>query len=268
MISTKNCDEQYYPSVDLQTALQKWWMIVLCMLLGTLLGWVVSRFQPVTYEARAIININIDIARTGTLTGENQDILVNSAGEIIKSYPILSALKQEVQQTTQLSSAELDRMFAMERMAESFALRVQSPDPQIAEKMADEWTRLALAALDNASQNALEVEMDSRYLDALSSCLAAFSASGQDQPVCAVTSLDNLQEEITRTGAAIQQAKDGARGLTAGVNYALNQPAQLQPKPVQNNRLQLLLGGALLGLVGALLMLHNQWPRVLFGNCS
>lgn len=269
MTQKKVNTDDFQLSQDLAAGLKFWWLIPALMLIGALAGWGANFWLPVQYEARAVIDINIDIARTGTLTGENQDILVNAAGGIIDSYPIMAALYQELQEDSPaLPADDLKRMFSMERMAESFALRVQSPDADTALKMADEWSRLALAALDNASGRALEAEVLSRYLDSLTACLSAASAAAADTPTCSISNLQTLQTEIAATGSALQDAKDGARGLTAGINYSLNQPAQLLAQPVQNNRLQLLLGGALIGCVCALWMLHNRRPARLFRRRS
>lgn len=258
-------NDDYSLNQDLITSLHYWWMIVVLMLVGTGIGWLLKGLLPTQYEARAEIAINIDLSRIGTLTGENQDILVNSVGKIISSNPVMAALQKEAQDKFAITDkAQLESMFAAERMAESFALRVQHPDAQIALSLADDWSQLAIAALDNASRHALEVETFSRYLDSLTSCISQISSAVEDDPYCSINNLEQLQIEVEKTNEALLQSREGARGMTAGLSYTLTQPAQIQSQPIQNGSIQLLLGGALVGLVLALWMIHNRWPYAWF----
>ena len=264
-IPIPSMNDDYSLSQDLTTSLHYWWIIVVLMLAGTGVGWLLQGLLPAQYEARAEIAITVDLSRTGTLTGENQDILVNSAGKIINSFPVMAALEQEAREKYALTdAAQVKSMFALERMAESFALRVQHPDKQIALDLADTWSQLAMAALDNASRHALEVETLSRFLDSLSTCISQISAVGAENPYCSINSLEQLQVEVDKTNIALLKSRDGARGMTAGLSYSLNQPAQIMPQPVQNSKVQLLLGGAGIGLVLALWMIHNRWPYAWF----
>ena len=258
-------NDDYSLSQDLATSIHYWWVIVVLMLAGTGVGWLLQGLLPAQYEARAEIAINVDLSRTGTLTGENQDILVNSVGKIISSNPVMAALQKETQDKFAITAkAQLENMFAAERMAESFALRVQHPDAQIALGLADSWSKLAIAALDNASRHAQEVETLSRYLDSLAACIGQISTAAEDAPDCSVDNLEQLQTEVDKTYAALLKSREGAQGMTAGLSYTLAQPAQIQPQPIQNGKIQLLAGGAAIGLVLALWLMHNRWPYAWF----
>lgn len=252
----------YNPLDDLITAFRYWWMIVLFMIAGLALGWVFFQTQPPLYEARAEITLNVDLSRTGTLSDTNQDILINSAGELMASAPIMDDLRQHAIQTGWLSADDLtQRTFFIERRAESYVLRVQHRNPQAALSLADRWSDLAMRALETASLSALHADHLERYLDGLTGCLQQQSISGVERVGCPYQNSQQIEAEIRKTGEQILKARAEARGLIPGLRFTLNQPAVLLPKPVQFQRTTYLLAGALLGLITALVALHLRLPE-------
>ncbi len=260
-------NEDYILNQDLESALRYWWIIVLFMLVGVAAGWLLNRTQPPIYEARAEFAIDFDLSRTGTLTGENQDILINTTGKVINSAPIMAALQHHLaDKGIQVSQDEFDHMAVLERQADSFTIRVQSTDPATALDLADYWSQLALDALNEASGQAIKADTLLRYLDNLSNCVQQIPATAAGASGCTSTNLADLEEKIAQTNKAILTARDNARGLTPGIVYSLNKPAYLLPEPVQRARLFLLLGGAGIGLVAALWVLHLGLPGRLLGG--
>ena len=259
--ATALMNEDYTLSQDLESALRYWWIMVVFILAGVAAGWLLNRANPAIYEARAEIAIDVDLSRTGTLTGENQDILINSAGKVINSASVMAALQAHLaKKGVQVSQAELNHMAVLERKADSFALRVQSPDAGAALELADYWSQLAMTALQEATQHAIQADVLMRYLDGLSNCVQQVPAAGS-APDCAIANLADLQAQISRSESAILTEREDARGLVPGLVYSLNQPAHLLPAPVQNKRNFFLLGGAGIGLVIALWILHLGLPQ-------
>ncbi|MEN4011453.1 MAG: hypothetical protein ROW48_05425 [Bellilinea sp.] len=246
---------------DLKTALRYWWLIIIGMLAGLSAGWVVSQMQPPLYEARAIIAINVDLARTGTLSDLNQDILINTTGRIMASAPIMDDLRRQAAQTGMIQTGEtFNRLAFIERKAESFVLRVQHHDPQSALNLVDRWSDLAMRALETASQRALAAETMQRYLDGLVECIRAVPAAGVETNYCAMTNLNQVQQEIERTGAEILLARHAARGIIPGLRFTLTHPAALLPEAAQFERSNYLLAGAGIGLLLALWAIHLRLP--------
>ncbi len=254
-------NHDYIPLDDLNAALRYWWLIVVAMLLGVSAGWVAFQLQPPLYEARAEIAINIDLGRTGTLSDKNQDILINTTGRVIASAPIMEELRSQARQSGMIAAGDaFDRVAFLERKAEAFVLRVQHRDPQAALNLVDHWSDLALRALESASQQAMVAETLQRYLDGLVACAQAVPAYGAEASRCRLDDLSKVQIEIEQTGAAILQARSGARGIIPGIRFTLTHPAVLLPEPVQFVRTNYLLSGAGLGLVMSLWAIHQRIP--------
>ena len=254
--------EEYQLNQDLNSAIKYWWLIALFMLLGVTAGWLFSRTNPPWYEARAEIAINFDLHRTGVLTAENQDILVNTAGELISAIPIMDALYHEAQALGfDEDFARFERIAVAERKGESLALRVQSPDPQFSYHLVERWSNYALLALENAEMHAIEADLLHRYLDGLAGCIQQVSAIGAGNPNCRIENLESLQTEITQTQAALLSARNDARGFTPGIRYTLVQPATILPGVVQYQKNTLLLGGTLIGFIAALVIIHLKVPE-------
>ncbi len=254
--------DDYQPSQDFIAARRYWWLIVLFMLAGLAAAWGFASLNPPWYEARAEIAVNFDLHRTGTLTGENQDILVNTVGKIISSAPIMDALMSDARSMGfDGDAANFLRIAVAERKAESFVLRVQHPDSRFSLQMAERWTDYALAALDRAEKAAIEADLLHRYLDGLAGCLQGLASSTTGDSTCPVTTLEDLQAQISRTQQALLETRAEARGLTSGVRHTLVQPAALLERPVQYQSSRLLLAGTGIGFILALLVIHFQIPR-------
>jgi len=247
---------------DLNAALRYWWLIVVLMTAGVILGWILFQIQPPLYEARAEIALNVDLSRTGTLSDTNQDILINTTGRVMATAAIMDDLKQQATKAGWLAAnSNPQRIFFIERKAESFILRVQHPNPQAALELTDRWSELALRALESASQNALQADHLERYLDGLTTCLQQQTSGGVEIHACPFQDLQQLQTEINKTGEEILKSRVNARGLIPGIRFALTQPAELLPEPVQFQRSTGLLAGALIGLVAALFVIHFRLPE-------
>lgn len=251
----------YNPLDDLNAALRYWWLIVLLMSAGVIIGWIFFQIQPPLYEARAEIALNVDLSRTGTLSDKNQDILLNTTGRVMASAAIIDDLQQQALQAGWLSPiSNPQRVFFIERKAESFILRVQHRNPQAALTLTDRWSDLALRALESASLHALQADLLERYLDSLIFCLQQQAAGGVEINPCPVQNLAALQTAIAATGEQLLSARSGARGVIPGIRFTLAQPAALLPEPVQFQRSTYLLAGALMGLVLALVAIHLRLP--------
>jgi len=251
----------YNPLDDLNAALRNWWLIVLLMTAGVILGWIFFQIQPPLYEARAEIALNVDLSRTGTLSDKNQDILINTTGRVMASAAIMDDLRQQAVQAGWLSpDSNPRRVFFIERKAESFILRVQHRNPQAALALTDRWSDLALRALESASLHALQVDVMERYLDGLTVCLQQQTFGGVEINPCPIQNLSTLQAEIAATGEQLLSARANARGIISGIRFTLTQPAALLPEPVQFQRSTYLLAGALMGLVLALMAIHLRLP--------
>lgn len=245
--------DHYIPKDDLDYTLRRWWLLVLMMLIGAGIGWIFSQIHPPIYEAQAEITISIDVSRTGTLTGENQDMLIDAAGDIIGAPEVMAALESEL-------DPPAVRQFYLERKADRFALRVVGQNPQRIERAAKRWSDLAISALDQASQHVIAADILERYIRSLTACVEQIPSTFTGGEICGLPSINEVQETIAEAGAQYHQEIAGTRGLVPGVRYWLSREARTAEKPVQYNRKYLLLGGALIGFSIGLWLLHIRFP--------
>ncbi len=245
--------EAYSPKDDLDYTLRYWWLLVLLMLIGVGLGWVFDQFAPPLYEARAEITISIDITRTGTLTGENQDMVIDSVGDIIGSSAVKNALQQDFPPSANTATF-------LERKADRFALRVEARDPQAAVEIASRWSQLALAKLDDASLHVIAADILQRSIANLSTCIEQLPSAGSDPENCAHLSFAGIQILIQESGKQLRQENADSLGLIPGIRYWISQTPMTPTQPVQYNRKYLLLGGSLIGFVTGLWLLHLRLP--------
>ncbi len=244
---------------DLDYTLRYWWLLALFLLAGAAIGWGFSSLHPPQYEAQAEISINIDISRTGTLTGESQDIIIDNVGDIIGAPAVMAALREE------LDPPAVQQVY-LERKADRFALRVVGSDPQAIDQLAERWSILAIAELDQAARHAIAAEILERYLDTLTKCVEQLPSIGTSSQICGMPSLNDVQTAIQQAGTQLMQEKDASLGMIPGVRYWLSQSAQLSEQPVQYNRKYLLLGGAMIGLALGLWLLHLRLPERIRGS--
>lgn len=245
--------DHYSPKDDLDYSLRYWWLVVLLMAAGVAAGWIFNKLIPPVYESGAEISVSIDITRTGTLTGENQDMLIDAVGDIIGSPQVMEALAAEIQNPEDLKTY-------LERKADRFALRVTGRNPQQIMGTAERWSELAIAELDKASQHVIRAEILERSIDGLSNCVKLLPSGGDPAGSCDQLSFDEVQKTIDKAGAELQTEKAASLGLIPGIRYWLSQTPQVPTQPVQYNRKQLLLAGAVIGLVLGLWLLHMRLP--------
>lgn len=244
---------QYSPKEDLDYSLRYWWLMIIFMLTGVAAGWVFNKLIPPYYEARAEISVSIDITRTGTLTGENQDMLIDAVGNVIGSSAVMGALKSEF-------AASEDQKFYLERKADRFALRVVGRDTQLVAASAERWSEAALSALDQAYEHVIAAEILERSIDGLSDCFTQIPSDGSGRGICSQIYFTEIQKTIDEAGVELQREKAASLGLIPGIRYWLSQTTQFPTQPVQYNRKYLLLAGASIGLIASLWALHLRLP--------
>jgi len=233
--------------------LHKWWLIVLIMLLGALVGQGAHWLNPHVYEASARLTTSIDFSKAGILSDIEMDVAMVSIGDVIKSDTVLDQLFSAILPTyPEMNGDQIRKNISLERYNMVWTIRYRDQDPLKAQMTVNTWAKLAVGALTDAHSHALNAEQYYRQLDSLTACLSQQSG-GSTLPVqCPFDSFDILQTEIARLGnqATIE------KGLSYGVNPAatvyLTGEAELLQYPVNYGQAGKVFSGALAGLVLAI----------------
>jgi len=240
-----------------ERAFRGWWLVAALMILGGLLGFVFSALRPAQYEARAEYTFNIDFARTGILSDVEQDQAFEALSDIIFSSQVFEETVSDAQaQGISIDLAYLQANISKERALNNWIMRLRMPDPQDAAAVTNLWGARALAALEETSRAALEVGVLQSHLDSLERCLSTSVASDPVQGACMGTSLAEIQAEIAIAGQAITAARAASRGMLPGMGFQWTQQAVPNDRPVTYGRAGLVLAGAVIGLLAAVLLLE------------
>lgn len=255
--------EQGFSPIDtLERTLKNWWIVVLMMLLGAGAGWGVHRIRPAQYEARAAISVAIDFIRTGALTDVEEDYAIGVVGDVIGSAEVMDAVFADARQKGYAESvAGLKQAVYPERHNHTWVLRVRHPDPQAAAWLANRWGEAASVTLDEALGHALAADSLVRRLDALESCLARSVTAGPVQAVCNPDGLAQTQAEMARLNAALKEEQLGSQGMLAYSTFTLTETAQPPARPVLYRTGQMMLSGALIGLLISIWLAYLRLPE-------
>lgn len=239
---------------DLDYTLRTWWLLAFFILAGAVIGLGFSLLNPPLYEAQAEITISIDVSRTGTLTGESQDMLIDAVGDLIGAPAVMAALEED-------RDPPDVQAFYLERKADRFALRVVGRDQEKIQQAAERWSSLAVSTLDEAAQHVIAADILERYLASLTECVQSLPSPVSGGEICGLPSLGEVQKTIQEVGLELHREIASSHSLVPGVRYWLSQTARLTDQPVQYNRKYLLLGGALIGFSLGLWMQHLRLPE-------
>lgn len=238
---------EFTPRESIERALGSWWIIVLLMVAGALLGWVFSLFHTPIYEASASLNGSLDITKWLTAIPESQaqitseeaqiDAAFNSAEMIISSAEVENAVLSDLNAAgVRMSLSDLQKSMSLERKKSLWELRVRSKDPQLAAQIANLWQQKGLAQVQAALEHALKV----KSLEDRLTSLTADNAGGNND-----AAIQSVSTELAAEKAA-------SHGLLWVMSFSAGDNATAPTEPVVFNTAPLVLAGAFIGLLVSL----------------
>lgn len=238
--------------------LRTWWLVVVMMLLGGLIGFLIHLNQPPIYESQASISFSFDLARTGATFVSEEDIAMGAAGAILYMPPVLDQVVADARvKNIRLESYPQWSKISLERKNHLWVLRIRFTNPQDAAALTNIWIERAYASLAEAGRHAELAESARRTLEGIESCLQQMAVTEPAAAQCAWSSLPDLQREMKAASDRHLQEKAAARGLIPALNFSLAEKAQVNPQPVMYDRGALILAGALIGLLAAIALIAS-----------
>jgi hypothetical protein len=209
---------------------QRWPLLVLVFLVGSLLGWAASVIFPATYEART----ELYVAFNGDSFLRNPDDYKNWQMEQLDAFlfsePVLTATVEilaespvKVKQTVITLPENLDVLW---RNAGRWTLVASAQTPEVAAAIVQAWEDAALTALGEASAAAKELLRIERDLGQVSD-LRYTAQSNLLQLNLARDSLKDLLDQIIKTETAPDQLAYWSLQLLVGQALG-NDPASAQ----------------------------------------
>jgi len=243
----------------------RWWLILLMMIFGSLLGLFFHSFTPPIFEAQARFVVTIDYTRTGYLSDIQEDQAMRSVGSLIGSDIILQRTVVSAHSSgLEISFDELKQESALERGEFEWFIRIRDKDAHKAAELVNLWADQANQELKDTSIHALRADELLNYLDSIETCLQRTTLGNDSKAPCTFPNLNTILEEIQKTGEKAYQEKELSKGLMLALSVNLSEKSQVPKSPVIFNRNAFVLAGSLIGLiVGAFItFLWGYKPKV------
>lgn len=255
MPAKKNAPTDYKLKIITNQTRTPWLVIVIGMLLGALIGFLISTLLPPVYEARSLVTTNMEIVEDANINETMVDAEINHIGELAYHPDVINKLIEiEGAQGNELTLEDLKRDGSVERQLMNTILKVQNRDPQIAARIASEWSQILYTRLAEAYPHAVVLSAAKAQFGMLETCL--------EDPVSAKTlycwslTSDEMVSEMRRLETMIAQESPLSLGLTKDLNVSQFQPAAIPETPLNFQKGTLMLSGTLVGLFAAIIYLE------------
>jgi len=261
-------NKRFSPQLLLKEILNRWWFTSLLLILGGLIGLLISGFQPPVYESRADFSITIDYTRTGYLSDIDQDQAMLGIGNLLKSDRVLQKSVQRANTIGySLTLEDLREKISIERDGFTWSLRVRDESTISATELVNIWAEEATSVYQSAAEHSLRAEGYFLYLDSLVNCFQRSTIGNNDNGICTLSNLDNVSKEIQKTSELAYQEKEASLGLMPALSAQLIGKGQTIQKPILFKRNVLTIAGAFAGILIALLFhLFNFDRRIIHGK--
>ena len=244
--------DDFYPKIISSSTNYPIKNVIIFMLLGALIGLMLSFFIPPVYEAVSIITTNMEISPTGTVNELMYDSQINYISHLAYHLPVLEELFYlEAEKGHYLNNIEfVHEDTSVERALMNTILKYRHTDPVIAARVVTTWGKLLYDALLKAYPHGVLVSEAKSRLDRIDSCvncenanLTAFCANLTEEDIA------RINEEAKQT---ILVETELSLGLTREINISSYQPAFVPEKPLRFTRGSLILSGNFIGLLLAI----------------
>lgn len=260
--------EEFAPRTLFQRALRGWWLVVILMLIGGGAGFLAHLSRPPVYEGRASISFAFNLARTGSITTAEEDMAMQTLMAILHLPPVYDRVVASARaQNIPLESFPQWSKITLERKQAQWVLRIRFSNPQDAAQLTNLWIEEAYTQLVEAGKHSEQAESLRRQLEGLENCLQNMAVVEPATAQCSWTSQGELQRELKTLGERYLQEKQAARGLVPAISFVLSEKAVPNPTPAAFDRNSMVVAGALLGLVAAVILLSSGltdliWQRL------
>jgi hypothetical protein len=252
--------ETFRPLETLRDGLRSWWLIVVFMVMGAVVGGGAWRaFHPV-FESKASISVSIDFTRTGQLSDIEEDLAMVAIGDILKSTKVTQIMiSQAAEKGMIISETGLRETAFLERQNELWLLRVRDENPEMAAYLANLWLDTSYSVLQEAYLHALNAETLYKYMNSLAQCLERTANIAPVQTECGTANLETLLIEMEKTNSSAQEEKLASLGIMPASVFTISERAAAASRSVRFGLGQLILAGALIGLLLAVAAIQLGW---------
>ncbi len=230
-----------------------WLGVAGIMLVGALIGLVLSFFLPPKYEATARLTTNLEVVTGTNVTEIMVDAQVDIVGTLVFHPDVVERVRQSLaDEGMTYITTDLIRKTKIERQLMSTIIKVRDTDAEVAALIATTWAEEAYGRLTEAYPHALALSQAKATQAMLTGCIK--DATKQALPFCQSLTEEKTEQLLSETKSIILQESPLSLGLTGELNVSQYQAALIPDRPIAFQRSILILAGALAGLVLALIL--------------
>lgn len=253
-------DLEYHPAILQRGYLKQWWIIAIGIIIGGLVGLVVGYSLPPVYEATFIIVSNVRIGLTEEITEIMLDAAIYHVGDLAYNNVLVAELVESLdQQGIDLPVEKILDQTDVERRLNSTLLKVRRKDAGEAMQIANTWGMILFDMLKTGYEYALVADSLTDYQTTLEKCLLDEDSEGCGT-YCGLPK-EELQNEIISLSSDITAARNESLGLYSELTVGEYQEAELPERPAFYEQRSLILVGAGIGFLLAILFLEIWAPR-------
>jgi hypothetical protein len=193
-------NEDFSPSRIFNRIIHFWWVLALFIILGGIVGILISRVHPPVYESKAVITSVLDYSLLGKIDDTEEDQVFVGIGETIGSTTVKNAVVARAKNgNVALTDEEIRSSLFLDRQDNRWVLRVRLSDPQLAQKIDQYWSESAMQSLAAMKAKALVDFAAQQHINSLVTCLQQSVILESGSASCNGQNFAAIQAEITKT---------------------------------------------------------------------
>ena len=262
MVSLEDqANEDFLAANLISKMIHRWWVILLFIVAGGVVGCLVSFLVKPVFESNAEITTVIDFAYAGRLTDYEEDHLLNEIGDVILSDEVIHSVSEEAIARGWVASAqELREKLSASRQGYRWVLSVYSPDPEMAQLLNQIWLESSVNALSTIREDSYRAIAELNAQAGIESCFEQSVLVDPVSPYCDATQLNKIQQQITSLNLKESDPSLLSRVILSRISFQVTREPTLPISPVRLHRNLTTLAGSIAGLLVALMLFISGFP--------
>lgn len=241
--------------------IHSWWVILIFIGTGGVVGCLVSYLLKPVYESNAEITTVIDFAYAGRLTDYEEDHLLNDIGDIILSDDVIhNVADHAISAGWVVSTQELRQKLTATRQGYRWVLSTHLPDPETAQLLNQLWLESSVDALSTIRADSFRAIAELNAQAGIESCFEQAVVIDPVSPYCDVTNMHEIQKQLAALNLQESNPALLSRVLLSRISFQVTRESTLPASPIRLHRNLTTLAGCISGLLAVLILFISGFP--------